>query len=123
MKKTISLLIVFCLLTASYSGFADCSSTANTANCSSHGDDSDGDSIYYEPTSGLTMYVYAVVPNSGTAYAYVSWASTGPVSYYDYYPSAPHSTYYYDAYAQSGTLTLGASSTGTGSHAGASVAW
>jgi hypothetical protein len=123
MKKTFFLLTTFCLLLTSYVGATDCSYTTYSGHCTAYTDDSNSQSFYFSPTSGLSIDVYGYVPISGTAYAYVSWPTTGSLNYYDHYPSASHSHNYFDSYAVAGTISMGAAVTGSGSHAGASVYW
>ncbi len=125
MKKFLVLSILL-LLSAGIlnTSLASCSYDSNSASCSSHGNDSDG--WYYgyaDITNGLTLYMYAVVPTSGTANAYADWDSAGLVSDYSYGYSSTHSPYYYDPYAIPGPISLSVSSTGADSYAGVSVAW
>ncbi|MFD0750912.1 hypothetical protein ACFQZS_12225 [Mucilaginibacter calamicampi] len=126
MKKAFILLSIFCLSLSPYIGSANCSSSGNNASCNAYDTDYQSDQYYIDPTDGLTFYLIATVDYTGpqySAYSSISWSSSGPVNFYEYYPGASYSPYYYDAYAQADYMTLVADSKGAGSHAYVTASW
>lgn len=126
MKKVFFALSAFCLILSPYLGRANCTNPAfvtNYADCNVYDGDSDSEEYEIDPANGLTFYLIATIDGSGIAYSSISWQSSGPVNFYDYYPGATHSPYYYDAYAEPGTMALSVTSTGAGSHAYVTAAW
>jgi len=129
MKKTIISLSVFCLLLTTFQSRAagNCYSSWGTATCQA--DDSQYSSDYFDffTNSGLTLNFWAYLGGSGPdyqAYAYASWSSLGPTSYYYYDASSTYAPYYFDGAAQSGGgLNLNAYSQGAGSSAGVTASW
>jgi len=116
-------------LLPSYTGWANCTSpigTINNADCNAYDGEDYTEDYQIEPTNGLTFYLIATVDVVGlgySAYSSISWQSSGPVSFYDYYPGATYSPYYYDAYADPGNMTLTVDTEGEGSHAYVAAGW
>lgn len=77
---------------------------------------------YYMTVSPSYTFTFYMIASGSGSYAYISWPTTGPYSYYSYYDGSPNSPYYQDPDAYDGYVTLGAFSY-EGGYASVNAAW
>jgi hypothetical protein len=130
MKKSIISLSVVCLLLTNFQSRAagDCYSNTGTATCQAQDNQYSDETFAFSGTGWLTLRFWALIGGSGgsgyQAYAFATWSTAGPVSYYYHDPSNGYSYYYPDNMAAySGTVYLNAFSQGSGSFAGVTASW
>jgi hypothetical protein len=129
MKKSIISLSVVCLLLTNFQSRAagDCFGSQGTATCQAQNNQYSGETFEFVGNGWLTLSFWALLGGSGgpgyQAYAFATWSTAGPVSYYYHDASAGYSYYYPDNMALSGTVYLNASTQGSGSYAGVTASW